>query len=140
QSRTTSDVMIITGQTTTDDGAVWYLVNGSAWIPSAAVRTAGECGTVEVVAADVLQQQANVSLPVQTSGFDHTLLTDGQSIWQAHTGPDNLSGTCNAPPIAQCDHLAAIITQADGSIAWRGQEPQPYPMYATGANTWAFSG
>ncbi len=132
----------VTGQATTDDGTLWYLVDNSGWIAQDAVATAGVCGSVPVVALDVLQQQANVnvSLPPQSSSFSHDYLTAPQSIWQAHTGADNLSGTCVSPPIAQCDHLAAITVNADGSIAWRGQEPLPYTMQATGSNSFHYSG
>ncbi len=132
----------VTGQATTDDGALWYLVDDSGWIPQNAVATTGVCGSVQVVALDVLQQQANVnvSLPPQSSSYSHDLLTAPQSIWQAHTGADNLSGTCSSPPIAQCDHLAAITVNPDGTIAWRGQEPLPYTMQATGNNSFHYSG
>jgi hypothetical protein len=72
--------------------------------------------------------------------FPRDLLAEGRSIWQAHTGVDNLSGTCTAPPIAQCDHLAAVTTQLDGTVAWLGQEPLPYTLRPSGDNTFSFSG
>ncbi len=132
----------ITGQAITDDGTVWWLVDDAGWISQDSVATAGVCGAVEVVAADVLQQQANVNIsrPPQSTANDYSLLTANQSIWQAHTGADNLSGTCISPPIAQCDHLAAITIQPDGSIAWRGQEPLPYTMQSTGSNSFYYNG
>jgi hypothetical protein len=79
-----------------------------------------------------------VSQPPQAS-FAGDLLPDGRSIWNAHTGVDNLTGVCTTPPIAQCDHLAAITPNADGTISWRGQEPEAYTLYPIGDNTYSGS-
>jgi Bacterial SH3 domain len=131
----------VTGQTTASDGTLWYLVDNSRWVPQNDVIIIGVCNNVAQVSASVAQQPiTNSSQNVPPASFEHNLLPQGQSIWQAHTGADHLSGTCSAPPIAQCDHLAAITTNADGTISWRGQEPQPYRMHATGPNSFAFSG
>ena len=132
----------VTGQVTADDGSTWLLLDNSGWVSNDSVTTAGVCTAVPEVAADVLQQQANVnvSVPPQSSSYSHDLLTAPQSIWQAHTGADHLSGTCSSPPIAQCDHLAAITVNPDGTISWRGQEPLPYTMQATGSNSFHYSG
>ncbi len=131
----------VNGQTTTSDGTQWYLVDNSRWVPQSDVITAGVCGDVAQVSASVAQQPiTNTSQGAPPASFVHDLLPQGQSIWQAHTGADHLTGTCTAPPIAQCDHLAAITTNPDGTISWRGQEPKPYRMRATGPNSFAFSG
>ena len=39
-----------------------------------------------------------------------------------------------------CAHLAAIVPNADGSISWRGQEPQPYTMQSVGNGTYSYNG
>jgi hypothetical protein len=131
----------ITGQFTAEDGMVWWLVDNAAWVSSADVQTAGVCEAVPEVSASAAQQQ--VSQPVtssQSSSFTHDQLPEGRSIWIANTGPDNLAGVCTAPPIAQCDHLAAVTSQPNGTITWLGQEPQPYTLVPTGANSFSYSG
>ncbi len=100
----------ITGQATVD-GVPYWLLDGSQWAAQDAVQTAGLCDAVPEVSPTAAQQQ--VSQPAQPSGFAHDLLPDGRSIWQAHTGVDNLSGVCVQPPIAQCDHLAAVTAQPE---------------------------
>lgn len=126
---------VVTGQTSVD-GVAWWQV-GTEWVAQSDVQTAGVCEAVPEVSPVAAQQQ--VSQPGQTS-FARDLLADGRSIWQAHTGVDNLTGTCTAPPIAQCDHLAAVTTQPDGTIAWLGQEPLPYTLRPSGDNSFSFSG
>ncbi|MFN8447549.1 MAG: hypothetical protein U0521_02850 [Anaerolineae bacterium] len=126
---------IVTGQATVD-GQVWLRV-GSSWVAQSDVQTAGVCTALPEV-SPAAQQQA--SQPAQTTSLARDLVPAARSIWVAHTGPDNLSGVCTAPPIAQCDHLAAVTPQADGSIAWLGQEPLPYTLRPTGDNTFSFSG
>jgi hypothetical protein len=74
------------------------------------------------------------------TSYAHQFLPQGQSVWQAYTGADNLSGACESPPIAACDHLSAVVTNPDGSIGWRGQEPQYYRMTPIGADQFIFSG
>lgn len=134
----------VTGQATTDDGTLWYLVEGVNWVAGDAVQTYGTCGAVQEVTPQVINQQQtspNVSQPGSDAVTTvHNLLPQGQSIWQAFTGPDTLVGTCNAPPIAACDFPSAVITNADGSIQWRGQEPIPYTMRSTGADSFTYSG
>lgn len=129
----------ITGTYTAEDGTVWWLVNNAAWVSSADVETAGVCEAVAEVDASAAQQQ--VSQPVQqntSTSFVSDQVPPGRSIWVASTGPDNLTGVCTLPPIAQCDHLAAVTPNADGTISWLGQEPQPYTLFPVGDNT--FSG
>ncbi|MEO8393420.1 MAG: SH3 domain-containing protein [Chloroflexota bacterium] len=128
--------VIISGQTKTSDGKVWYLI-GSSWVSADDVDLAGYCEAIPEVSASAAQTQSS-SPPAAT--FAHDQLPDGRSIWQAHTGPDNLTGVCTAPPIAQCDHLAAVTTQSNGTITWLGQEPAPYTLRPSGANTFSYRG
>ncbi|MCC6805336.1 MAG: SH3 domain-containing protein [Anaerolineae bacterium] len=127
--------MVVTGQTTVDGEAFWRV--GTDWVAQSDVQTAGICTAVPQVSPAAAQQQ--ISQPPQTT-FARDQLPEGRSIWVAHTGPDNLSGVCTSPPIAQCDHLAAVTTQPDGTIAWLGQEPLPYTLRPSGDNSFSFSG
>jgi len=96
----------------------------------------------------LLTTDAAVSTPIPAppaavttnTSYPHQFVPAGQSVWQAYTGADNLSGACETPPIAACDHLSAVVTNADGTIGWRGQEPQYYPMSPIGADQFAFNG
>ncbi|MCS6835730.1 MAG: hypothetical protein NZ750_06915 [Anaerolineae bacterium] len=72
--------------------------------------------------------------------FVHSFLAPQTVIYQADSGPDVLSGTCNTPPIEACSHPAAITPNADGTISWRGQEPVPYRMQPVGPNTFVYRG
>lgn len=133
----------VTGQYTADDGTLWYLVDNEAWAAAEDVETAGVCEAIPEVSASAAQQQ--VSQPVQNTSsaggsFDASQVPPGRSIWIANTGPDNLSGVCTAPPIAQCDHLAAVTVQPNGTITWLGQEPQAYTLFPSGDNTFSYSG
>ena len=123
----------ISGQRTVDGTAYWLTADGQ-WVAQDAVQTAGFCSEVPEA------PEQSVAQPAQTGSFAHDLLPEGRSIWQAHTGVDNLSGVCTAPPIAQCDHLTAVTTQPNGTIAWLGQEPAPYTLAPGGANSFSYSG
>lgn len=74
------------------------------------------------------------------ASFAHVHLPPAQSVWQAYTGADYLSGACETPPIAACDHLSAVQVNPDGTIGWRGQEPVYYPMTPVGVDHFAFRG
>ena len=126
---------LVTGQTKTSDGKLWYLI-GSNWVAAEDVQLAGYCEAIPEVSASAAQQ--SVSQPA--ASFAHDQLPDGRSIWQAHTGADNLTGVCTAPPIAQCDHLAAVTSQPNGTIQWLGQEPAPYTLRPSGDNTFSYRG
>ncbi|MEP7293355.1 MAG: SH3 domain-containing protein, partial [Chloroflexota bacterium] len=129
----------ITGYFTADDGTVWWLVNNQAWVAGNDVETAGVCEAVSEVSSSAAQQ--NISQPVTSNtSFASNQVPPGRSIWVANTGSDNLSGVCTAPPIAQCDHLAAVTTQPNGTITWLGQEPQPYTLSPSGDNSYRYSG
>lgn len=123
---------VVTGQATVDGVPWWQL--GASWVAQSDVQTAGVCAAVPEV-SPVAQQ--SVSQP-QVS-VANNMLPSGRSIWTAHTGPDNLTGTCTLPPIAQCDHLAAITPNPDGTMTWLGQEPVPYTLYPAGENTYTGS-
>lgn len=123
----------VSGQRTVDGAGYWLTADGQ-WVAQSAVQTAGFCAEVPEA------PQQNTAQSGQTSSFARDLLPEGRSIWQAHTGVDNLSGVCTAPPIAQCDHLAAVTTQPNGTIAWLGQEPAPYTLAPSGANTFSYRG
>ena len=126
----------ITGYFTAEDGTIWWLVNNSAWVAGNDVETAGVCEAVAEVAADAAQQQISQPVPQNNTSFANDQVPPGRTIWIASTGPDNLTGVCNAPPIAQCDHLAAVTLNPDGTVSWLGQEPQPYILYPIGDNTY----
>lgn len=118
---------------------LWWKVDtgrSQSWVPQSSVRTAGICSTVEVAEIPALVDTTQI-----TSAGNVSFLPPLQSIWQAESGPDVLTGDCsNSAPLAVCSHLAAVIPQADGSIQWRGQEPVPFPMQSTGLNTYFFQG
>ena len=119
---------------------LWWKVEtgrSQSWVPQSSVRTAGICSTVGV--ADI---PALVTNTVQdTSGDNVSFVPPVQSVWQAESGVDVLTGDCsNSAPLAVCSHLAAVIPVGDGSIQWRGQEPVPYTMQSTGLNTFYSQG
>lgn len=125
---------IVEGYATDEAGESWWQLDNNRWVPQRSVRTAGLCETVAAVAPPQLQ---NASQPTSTEN----LVPEGQSVWQAESGPDVMSGTCEGVlPLAVCSHPAAIITQPDGSIHWRGQEPVPYPMSPLDTNTYFHTG
>lgn len=118
---------------------LWWKVDtgrSQSWVPQASVRTAGICSAVEVAEIPAL-----VTNTQSTGASNVSFVPPLQSIWQADSGPDVLTGDCsNSSPLAVCSHLAAVIPQADGSIQWRGQEPVPFPMQSTGLNSFFFQG
>jgi hypothetical protein len=103
-----------------------------AWIPQAAVRTAGRCGGVEVVDAPPLFTPAD-------PGGGMSLVPAGQSVWMAHSGSDVMTGTCTGNPMALCDHPVAINTLGGGSISWRGQEATAYTLTEIDTNTYVYN-
>lgn len=123
-----------------NDEELWWKVEtgrSQSWVPQSSVRTAGICSTIEVADVPALATTTTQS----TGGGNVSFLPPVQSIWQADSGPDVLTGDCsNSAPLAVCSHLAAVIPQPDGSIQWRGQEPIPFPMQNTGLNTYFFQG
>lgn len=123
-----------------NENELWWKVEtgrSQSWVPQSSVRTAGICSTVEV--ADI---PALVTNTVQnTGGGNVSFVPPVQSVWQAESGPDVLTGDCsNSAPLAVCSHLAAVIPVGDGSIQWRGQEPVPYTLQNTGLNTFFSQG
>jgi uncharacterized protein YraI len=119
---------------------LWWKVDtgrNQSWVPQASVRTAGICSTVEV--ADIPALVTNTTQ--STSGGNVSFVPPLQSVWQAESGVDVLTGDCsNSAPLAVCSHLAAVIPNADGSIQWRGQEPVPYTLQNTGLNSFYSTG
>lgn len=116
---------------------LWWKVDTrhrQSWVPQASVRTAGLCQSVEV--AEIPQLLINIQSDVNVN-----FVPSVQSVWQADSGPDILTGDCsNSAPLAVCSHLAAVIPQPDGSILWRGQEPTPFAMQQIGLNTFFYQG
>ena len=123
-----------------NDDTLWWKVDtgrNQSWVPQASVRTAGICSTVEV--AEIPPLVANTTQ--STGGGNVSFVPPVQSVWQAESGPDVLTGDCsNSPPLAVCSHLAAVIPMSDGSVQWRGQEPVPFTLQNTGLNTYFFQG
>ncbi len=135
----------ITGWMETEVGVRWWqLTDGrdNGWVLASDIQMAGACSTVAEV--DPTVAVTNTSSGGGSSsggggGSAASFVPVGQSVWQAYSGQDNMSGTCNSAPLVVCNHLVAINTNADGSISWRGQEPQPYTMYPAG-DGFSFSG
>jgi len=119
---------------------LWWKVDtgrSQSWVPQTSVRTAGICSAVDVADIPALATTSTTT----TGGGNVSFVPPVQSIWQADSGPDVMTGDCsNSSPLAVCSHLAAIIPQPDGSIQWRGQEPTPFPMQQTGTNSFFYSG
>jgi hypothetical protein len=135
----TADESLIATAQTTIDGVVWLQV-GQRWAKSSDVQTAGACDALPQSTSPTAGGSNASAAPTNVSVPASDLVPNERSIWQAHTGPDNLTGVCTAPPIAQCDHLAAVSKNADGTITWLGQEPSPYYLQPSGANTYSYSG
>jgi hypothetical protein len=126
-----------TGYALDADEQAWWKLDTDRWVLQSDVRTAGLCGSVEAVEPPQIATSpaSGNTIPSGTS-----LVPAGQSVWQADSGQDVLTGTCSTPPIAICSHPAAIIANPDGTISWRGQEPTPYTMTPTGTNTYHYTG
>jgi uncharacterized protein YraI len=125
----------VIGKANDSSNQTWLKLGGrsQAWVPASSVHSLGACGNIaDVPAPSVVSSRSNSSAA--------NLVPEGQSVWQANSGLDNVSGTCINPPLALCAHLAAIKPNADGSLTWRGQEPLPYTLSPTGGNTFAYSG
>lgn len=129
---------VVDGQLVDEDNTTWYHLDvagyARAWVQQDDVHTVGLCTDLAEVEAPPIT--AGPAGGAAGTGF----VPAGQSVWQSDPGLDNLSGTCNGPAIAFCAHLVAIQPNADGSLSWRGQEPQPYTLYAAGENTYSYSG
>jgi len=129
----------VLGYAENEDKLWWKVDTGrsQSWVPQASVRTAGICSTIEV--ADIPQLVTNTTQ--NTGGGNVSFVPPVQSVWQAESGTDVLTGDCaNSAPLAVCSHLAAVIPVGDGSIQWRGQEPVPYTLQNTGLNTFFTQG
>lgn len=129
----------VVGYAENGDELWWKVETGrnQSWVPQSSVRTAGICSTVEV--ADIPALVTNTTQT--TSGGNVSFVPPLQSVWQAESGVDVLTGDCsNSAPLAVCSHLAAVIPQSDGSIQWRGQEPVPYTLQSTGLNSFYSTG
>ncbi len=125
----------VTGFAPDDNEQNWWQLNtgrGQSWVPETGVHTAGLCGNIAQVEPPTL-----ISTSTTDSG---NLVPAGQSVWQANSGDDMMTGECSGPPLRLCAHLAAIITNPDGTIQWRGQEPTPYTLSPTGLNNYRYSG
>jgi hypothetical protein len=126
---------LVNGQNSAEDGSSWWRVDQRQWVAQDAVLSVGQCTNITEVPPPTL-----VTIAGSNQSVVHNFLPGGTSVWQAGTSADTLSGTCHTPPIAQCNHLAAITPDGRGGISWRGQEAQPYPMGPVGNDTFAYSG
>ena len=145
---------MVTGQHSVDGEDWWKLGDGveQAWVAQDNVRTFGLCGNNIAQSDPPLSGGTGAVVTDNTTVTGNDLLDNNavstgtsyvpatQTVWQAESGPDVLTGECTGAALAICSHLTAIIPNADGSISWRGQEPVPYTLYPTGENTYAFSG
>lgn len=129
----------VLGYAENEDELWWQVETGrsQSWVQQSSVRTAGICSVVGVAEIPPL-----VDTTVQnTTGGNVSFVPPVQSVWQAESGPDVLTGDCsNSVPLAVCSHLSAVIPQPDGSIQWRGQEPVPFTLANTGLNSYYYEG
>jgi hypothetical protein len=136
---TAEESVTATAQTVID-GVTWLQV-GQRWVKQSDVQTVGACEALPQSTSATAGSNSSSSQPADNVSVPASdLVPPERSIWQAHTGVDNLTGVCTAPPIAQCDHLAAVSKNANGTITWLGQEPSPYFLNPTGVNTFSYSG
>ncbi|MGB1286270.1 MAG: hypothetical protein ACPG7F_07050 [Aggregatilineales bacterium] len=125
----------ITGQTQIDGEAEpWLRVRSASsvqgWIPQSDIMTAGLCGALPEIDSETV-------FTVVTPG---SFVPVGTSIWTANSGNDQVAGECIYPPLAICNHLVAISANPDGSLSWRGQEPEPYRMAKVTENEYSYGG
>jgi uncharacterized protein YraI len=129
----------VLGYAENEDELWWKVDTGrsQSWVQQASVRTAGICSTIDV--ADIPALVTNTAQ--NTGGGNVSFVPPVQSVWQAESGTDVLTGDCsNSAPLAVCSHLAAVIPVGNGSIQWRGQEPVPYTLQNTGLNSFFSQG
>jgi len=131
----------VTGFASNEADQAWWQLESSggyqSWVLQDAVRTAGMCTNIAEVEAPTDVTAGVNSSPATNVSF----LPAEQSVWQANSGQDVLTGSCeNEQPLAVCNHLVALIPNGDGSLMWRGQEPTPYLMTPTGTNTYTHQG
>jgi SH3-like domain-containing protein len=123
----------------TGENNEWWQINlpgyEQTWVMQEGSVGLGACGRVALV-------EAPPEVQVQTDQGIGSMnyLPEGQSVWMANSGTDQLSGDCTSPPIAICNHLVAIIPQGGGQIMWRGQEPTPYMLRQVASNNYVFEG
>jgi uncharacterized protein YraI len=163
-SLTADSNYVTTGYAADDGGALWWQLDvpgrDQAWVPQDGTFTLGLCADIAEVEAPVVVAPAPATGGDASGGggdasggsdaggdtggeqpaASSSLVPAGQTVWQSYPGTDNLSGTCNTPPIPLCDHLVAIVNNGDGTISWRGQEPTPYTLIPTGSNTFVYNG
>ncbi len=121
----------ITGQTTVN-GTTYYWT-GTRWIAQNDVTTVGLCQQLPQVSPQMASQ------PSQTTSFANNYVPPNRSLWMATSGADQESGTCIAPPIAQCSVEAVVSPQSNGSITWNiTNVPAVFTLRPSGNNT--FSG
>lgn len=131
----------VTGFASSEDDQTWWQLESSggyqSWVLQDNIRTAGMCNNIAEVEAPTDVTAGTNSSPATNTTF----LPAEQSVWQATSGQDVMTGSCeNEQPMAICNHLVALIPNGDGSLMWRGQEPTPYLMTPTNTNTYVHQG
>ncbi len=135
----------VTGWVNDENEDVWWRVSvdgNRAWVLQDSIQTAGACELVAEVSSNIPTASTSGGSGGSGGGGSGTasaLVPPGTSIWQAVPSADNMSGTCNTPPVVLCEHLAAI-TPSGNTISWRGQEPTPYNMWSVGGDTYVYNG
>lgn len=135
----------VTGRS--EDEGWWQVSDGEnqSWVQTSEVNTAGLCSVVQTVSPSTVSVPStggsgdsgtNNNPPVSSEG---SLVPAGQSVWQATTSTDQMTGTCVRPPLPICSHLTAI-TPNGNTLSWRGQEPNPYNMSLISPNTYFYQG
>lgn len=106
----------------------------SGWVAESDILAVGNCAELALI-----DPNAMVTGGGSNSAAIANVLS-GRSIWQANSGNESSTGTCNFPPVAMCEHPVAITPNADGTISWRGQEPEPYTMYPGDTGFFSYAG
>lgn len=129
----------IVGYAPDGDAQNWWKLDGGinqSWVPQDQVRTAGLCANIAEA-----EPPTQIAASVNSSAATGSFLPAEQSVWQAYSGQDVMTGNCaNTPPMAVCNHLVALIPNGDGTLTWRGQEPTPYLMTANDDNSFFHQG
>jgi len=122
----------VTGYASDTSAQTWWRLEDNQWIPQSRVQTLGQCTAVAEVAPPS---------PDSLTVLPGSPLAPGQkTIYQAESGADVMTGTCNGSPLAICSHPVAMWPNGDGSYSWRGQEPIDYRLVAAGESAYSYSG
>lgn len=141
--------VMIEGRNGSGDWVLVRSLDGSirGWVSSAYLtlnngNALANYPVVEEAVAASTSSSASSSSSTTTTTVAASYAPEGRSIWQANSGPDITSGTCDNPPLVMCSHLTAITLNDNGTISWRGQELKTYSMRQSprNPNVYSYSG